>query len=165
MDTSRPVRHVTPAATVPRLGPPVPTTATTSPSDAPAATPTATTCVRQGRPRSTVDHVADFYGAYIDALHDIGRGVLADALRRHYLTPELQRRLTRWEAVHHQDGVLRTENVPTAWEAAYNDSGMGHCWSRVTLTRQESATSAHRIRLLIRSDLATRLISDIRAAD
>ncbi|MGX1910042.1 hypothetical protein ACWIID_14440 [Streptomyces phaeochromogenes] len=165
MDTSRPVRHVTHAATVPRLEPPVPTTTTTSPSEGAAATPAATTCVRQGSPRSTVDHVADFYGAYIDALHDIGRGVLADALRRHYLTPELRRRLTRWEAVHHQDGVLRTENVPTAWEAAYNDSGMGHCWSHVTLTRQEPATPARRIRLLIRSDLATRLISDIRAAE
>ncbi|MDX6330544.1 MAG: hypothetical protein QOI83_2927, partial [Streptomycetaceae bacterium] len=35
---------------------------------------------------SAYDRVADFYGAYIDALHDSGHGRLANDLRAHYLT-------------------------------------------------------------------------------
>ncbi|MGW2830409.1 hypothetical protein [Streptomyces sp. NPDC001286] len=117
---------------------------------------------RGGSPASTVDHVADFYGAYTDALHDVGHGRLTDALRRHYLTPELRRTLTRWEASHHRDGVLRAKGVPTRWSVGYNDSGMGHCWTRVALTWNDTGKHQRTSHLMIQSDLATRLISGIR---
>nr|WSY50442.1 hypothetical protein OG999_10100 [Streptomyces sp. NBC_00886] len=60
------------------------------------------------------------------------------------------------------DGVLRGKSVPTGWKVVYNDSGMGHCWTRATLTWQDSAHKVHHTHLMIQSDLATRLISDIR---
>ncbi|MFF7160188.1 hypothetical protein ACFZBP_02125 [Streptomyces sp. NPDC008086] len=87
---------------------------------------------RAGSPRSSVDHVAHFYGAYIDALHDVGRGQLADALRLHYFTPALRRSLARWEANHHHDGVLRAQDVPSGrasciTTAAWDTAG---AWSR-----------------------------------
>lgn len=118
---------------------------------------------RSGSPASTVDHVADFYGAYTDALHDVGHGRLTDALRGHYLTAELRHALTRWEAAHHQDGVVRARQVPTRWSVEYNDSGMGHCWTRVTLTWNDTGKQKHTTHLMIQSDLATRLISGIHA--
>ncbi|WJV44749.1 hypothetical protein [Streptomyces flavofungini] len=127
-------------------------------TDAPAAVPS-----RSGAPTSTVDRVADFYGAYIDVLYDTGGGRLSQALRGHYLTAGLRHSLARWESVHHKDGVLRIKGVPTAWKVVYNDSGMGHCWSRVTLTWKDSGNHVHHTRLMVQSDLATRLISAIKA--
>ncbi|MBJ3810678.1 hypothetical protein JGB26_26875 [Streptomyces flavofungini] len=127
-------------------------------TDAPAAVP-----ARSGAPTSTVDRVADFYGAYIDVLFDTGKGRLAHALRSHYLTAGLRQSLVRWESAHHKDGVLRVKSVPTAWKVVYNDSAMGHCWTRVTLTWQDSGNHVHHTRLLVQSDLATRLISGIKA--
>jgi hypothetical protein len=153
MTTSRTLRHITPGATVPPLHSLV----------AANVTPGAVTVERDGRPLSPVDHVADFYGAYTDALQDRGRGLLVDALRRHYLTPELRRSLTRWEAVHGLDGVLRAKGVPIAWQVAQIDSGVGHCWCRVTLTWEDSGNQPHRTNLTVRSDLATRRISAIRS--
>ncbi|MDN3027927.1 hypothetical protein [Streptomyces sp. S.PB5] len=123
---------------------------------------TAAAPVRTGSPTSAVDRVADFYGAYVDVLYDVGHGRLTSALRAHYLTPGLQRSLARWEAAHHKDGVLRAKGVPTRWTVVYNDSGMGHCWSRVTLTWQDSGHRTHRTHLMVQSDLATMLISDIK---
>ncbi|QDQ16077.1 hypothetical protein FH965_01865 [Streptomyces spectabilis] len=127
-------------------------------TDAPAPVPS-----RSGTPTSTVDRVADFYGAYIDVLHDTGDGRLALALRGHYLTAGLRHSLARWESTHHKDGVLRAKGVPTAWKAVHNDSGMGHCWSRVTLTWKDSGNRVHRTPLMVQSDLTTRLISAIEA--
>ncbi|MCD7442337.1 hypothetical protein K4B79_29480 [Streptomyces lincolnensis] len=141
-------------------------TATGVQEDAPVTTVTTVTApARQGSPRSTVDRVADFYGAYIDVLYDSGRTPLAQALREHYLTAEFRAALTRWEAGHHKDGMLRAKGVPVAWEVVYNDSGMGHCWTRVTLTWQDSGDRTHRTYLMIQSDLESSLISGIRTAD
>lgn len=56
-----------------------------------------------------------------------GCGQLVDALRRHYLTPQLRRNLTGWGAAHHREGVLRAAGTPTGWRVEYNDSGTGHC--------------------------------------
>ncbi|MGW7409971.1 hypothetical protein ACWGI9_40855 [Streptomyces sp. NPDC054833] len=153
MATSPTFRHITPGATVP---PPRPHTPA-------AAILAADTTTREGNPLSAVDHVADFYGAYVDALTDRGRGQLVDVLRRHYLTPELRRSLARWEAIHHRDGVLRVAGIPTAWQVDYNDSGTGHCWSRVTLTWEDAGNQSHHTHLMIQSDLETRRISGIRA--
>ncbi|WP_030684391.1 hypothetical protein [Streptomyces sp. NRRL B-1347] len=126
-------------------------------TDTPAAAPS-----RSGTPTSTVDRVADFYGAYIDVLYDTGNGRLARALRGHYLTAGLRHSLARWESTHHKDGVLRVKGVPTAWKVVYNDSGMGRCWSRVTLTWKDSRGHVHHTRLMVQSDLTTRLISAIK---
>ncbi|MFJ9898290.1 hypothetical protein ACIQPR_33625 [Streptomyces sp. NPDC091280] len=150
MAKSLTVRHITPGATVPPRRSRVPASATR------------TAAGREGAPLSAVDHVADFYGAYTDALRDRGRGQLAEALRHHYLTPDLRRRLISWEAVHARDGVLRSTDVPTSWRVDYDNSGTGHCWSRVTLVREDGDGQPRRTHLVVRSDLATRRISDIR---
>lgn len=132
-----------------------------------APEPTSTTLAvrdtaRGGGPASAVDRVADFYGTYIDILYDSGHGPLTHSLRAHYLTHNLQRTLTRWETTHRRDGVLRSNAVPVEWRVDYHDSGMGHCWTAVTLTWKGRGHHAHHTGLMIRSDLATRLISGIR---
>ncbi|GAA2348426.1 hypothetical protein OKJ48_20975 [Streptomyces kunmingensis] len=120
---------------------------------------------RGGSPVSSVDRVADFYGSYIDVRYDSGPDPLNTSLRAHYLTHDLQHTLSRWEAVHHKDGVLRGNVTPVEWRVVYHDSGMGHCWSTVTLTwKSRGHHHTHHTRLMVQSDLATRLISDIREA-
>lgn len=161
MTTSRALRR----GALPALGASVPATATGRRADATPSITAPDAPSREGSPQSTVDRVADFYGTYIDALYDSGRGRLTDALRDHCLTAGLQQTLARWEAAHHQDGVLRAKGVPIAWQVVYNDSGMGHCWSRVALTWQDSGNRTHRTHLIIQSDLDTRLISGIRIAE
>ncbi|MFE6100823.1 hypothetical protein [Streptomyces laurentii] len=118
--------------------------------------------VRGGSPDSAVDRVADFYGTYIDAVSD-GTDDLGDTLRAHYLTEDLRQRLAAWEEANHADGVLRAQDVPTAWAVAYHDSGAGHLFTTVTLTWGTGPDAGH-TRLAIRSDLSTRLISDIEDA-
>lgn len=144
------------ALTVPAVG--ASSAVTDTPSGAARAVP-----ARSGSPVSTVDHVAHFYAAYIDVLHDTGRGSLADGLRHHYLTSGLSKSLARWEAAHHRDGVLRAKGVPTAWQVTYQDSGMGHCWTHVNLTWRDQRHRVHHSDLIVQSDIATMRISDIRA--
>ncbi|MDT3397125.1 hypothetical protein RKE29_10785 [Streptomyces sp. B1866] len=130
----------------------------------PAGRDDAPSGVRGGSTGSAADRVADFFGAYLDALHDSGRGRLAQDLRRHYLTAGFRHRLVVWERDHGGvDGVLRTRQVPTSWEVAYEDSAMGRVWTRVRLSSGEPGHPVHTY-LSVRSDLATRLISDIRPA-
>ncbi|MFG3223881.1 hypothetical protein ACGF07_03720 [Kitasatospora sp. NPDC048194] len=117
---------------------------------------------RSGSPDSAVDRVADFYGAYIDAVSD-GTDDLSDELRAHYLTEDLRQRLAAWEEANHADGVLRAQDVPTAWSAAYHDSGAGHLFTTVTLTWGTGPDAGH-TRLAVQSDLSTKLISDIEDA-
>ncbi|MDF3148795.1 MULTISPECIES: hypothetical protein [unclassified Streptomyces] len=163
MATSRTFRRAALVGAVAALGASVPTAASGGVrEDTPATVTTAP--ARSGSPTSTVDRVADFYAAYIDVLFDSGRGRLADSLRGHYLTEQLRSSLARWEADHHRDGVLRAKGVPIAWKVVYNDSGMGHCWTRVTLTWQDAGNRVHRTQLMVQSDLATRLISGIKSA-
>ncbi|MCZ4602753.1 hypothetical protein O3S80_02990 [Streptomyces sp. Lzd4kr] len=162
MATSRTFRHAALVGAVAALGVSVPAVASGVGVDTPATAASAP--ARSGSPTSAVDRVADFYGAYIDILFDSGRGGPANALRGHYLTEQLRSSLARWEAAHHKDGVLRAKGVPIAWKVVYNDSGTGHCWTRVTLTWQDSGSRVHRTQLMVQSDLATRLISGIKAA-
>ncbi|WP_329586529.1 hypothetical protein OG500_35900 [Kitasatospora sp. NBC_01250] len=122
----------------------------------------ATTVTRSGSPDSAVDRVADFYGAYIDAVSD-GTDDLSDQLRAHYLTQDLRQRLAAWEEANHADGVLRAQDVPTAWEVSYQDSGAGHLFTTVTLT-WGTGPDAGKTRLAVQSDLSTKLISDIEDA-
>lgn len=122
-------------------------------------TPSGGDPVRGGSPDSAVDRVADFYGAYIDAVSG-DSGSLPESLRAYYLTQDLQQRLAVWEQTHHADGVLRAQNVPTHWEVAYDNSGAGHLFTTVTLT-WGTGKSADHTRLAVQSDLSTKLISDI----
>ncbi|MGW7444634.1 hypothetical protein [Kitasatospora sp. NPDC054795] len=115
--------------------------------------------VRSGSPDAAVDRVADFYGAYIDAVDD-GTDDLGDRLRSHYLTEDFRQRLAAWEEVNHADGVLRAQDVPTRWEVRHHDAGAGHLFTTVTLTWGTGPDAGH-TRLAVRSDLDTRLISDI----
>ncbi|PSJ29766.1 hypothetical protein B7P34_05815 [Streptosporangium nondiastaticum] len=115
--------------------------------------------VREGSPDSAVDRVADFYGAYIDAVDD-GTDDLGSELRAHYLTEDFRQRLAAWEEANHADGVLRAQDVPTHWAVRYHDSGAGHLFTTVTLTWGTGPDAGH-TRLAVQSDLSTKLISDI----
>ncbi|MFE0171358.1 hypothetical protein ACFWZ2_03510 [Streptomyces sp. NPDC059002] len=155
-------RRVTTAASVLLLTLTVPVaSASSAAQDTPPQTPR-TAPARSGIPTSAVDHVANFYGAYVDVLHDTGRGSLANSLRHHYLTAGLRQDLARWETAHHRDGVLRGKGVPTAWKVTYEDSGMGHSWTRVNLTWHDRQHRAHHSHLTVQSDIATMKISGIR---
>jgi hypothetical protein len=130
------------------------------PTARPAVKADAIAPVRGGAPNSALDRVADFYGAYIDAVYG-NHPRLAGVLRMDYLTHSLQTQLAIWEQRMHADGVLRAQNVPLAWKVSYQGSGMGHMWSVVTLT-WGTGRHATTTRLAVQSDLATRLISGIK---
>lgn len=142
------------AATVPAVA-----ASAGSQSAAPAAS--VGSVVRSGSRQSATDRVADFYGAYIDAVSARSAG-LRDALRSAYLTAGLRERLTAWEAAEHTDGVLRAQDVPVSWSVSTDGAGAGHVFTTVTLVR---GTGRHPVttRLAVQSDLSTRRISDIKA--
>ncbi|WP_205718216.1 hypothetical protein [Actinomadura sp. WMMA1423] len=81
-------------------------------------------------------------------------------MRAHYLTEDLRRRLAGWEEANNADGVLRAQDVPTAWEVRYDDSGAGHLSATATLTWGTGPDAGH-TRLALQSDLGTKLISGI----
>ncbi|WP_328779625.1 hypothetical protein OIE52_40125 [Streptomyces canus] len=93
-----------------------------------------------GKPSDNITRIADFYGAYIDAVTDEGGGDLQDALRAHYLTPAFQKELNAWEDKEHADGVLRAQNVPLAWKVTDNGTA-DHTEAVVTLTWSAGQTS------------------------
>ncbi|MDH6588119.1 hypothetical protein M2161_007225 [Streptomyces sp. SAI-133] len=93
-----------------------------------------------GKPSDNITRIADFYGAYIDAVSDEGAGELQDALRAHYLTPAFQKELNAWEEKEHADGVLRAQNVPLAWKVTDNGTA-AHTEAVVTLTWSAGQTS------------------------
>ncbi len=124
-----------------------------------AAVAPAGTAVRAGSPDSATDRVADFYGAYIDAVSG-GTGHLGDDLRAHYLTAGLRERLAAWEAVQHADGVLRAQDVPVSWSVSSDGAGAGHVFTTVDLV-WGYGPHPQKSRLKVRSDLSTKLISDI----
>jgi hypothetical protein len=93
-----------------------------------------------GKPSDNITRIADFYGAYIDAVTDEGGGELQDALRAHYLTPAFQKELNAWEDKEHADGVLRAQNVPLAWKVTDNGTA-DHTEAVVTLTWSAGQTS------------------------
>jgi hypothetical protein len=117
---------------------------------------------RSGSNGPAYDRVADFYGAYIDAVTDQGSGRLDQQLRSFYLTKALRTRLAAWESREHADGVLRAQDVPRAWKVTPEDSGMGHTWSTVRLTWGSAAHPTYTY-LEVQSDLATKKISGIKA--
>ncbi|MFE7958604.1 hypothetical protein [Streptomyces sp. NPDC057413] len=93
-----------------------------------------------GKPSDNITRIADFYGAYIDAVTDENSGGLGQALRSQYLTPAFQKELNAWEAKNHANGVLRAQNVPLAWKVT--DHGTAdHTEAVITLTWSKSSTT------------------------
>ncbi|MCX4765801.1 hypothetical protein OG562_33460 [Streptomyces sp. NBC_01275] len=86
-----------------------------------------------GKPSDNITRIADFYGAYIDAVSDENAGKLPDELRRHYLTAAFQKELKAWENRNHANGVLRAQNVPIAWKVTDNGTA-DHTEAVVTLS-------------------------------
>jgi len=126
---------------------------------------TRTAVVAQGDPRNVTQHVADFYGAYIDAIWDGGKSADAQvkSLRSFYLTPAAQKKVAAFEAKEHADGILFAQSVPVKWQVAYTGSGAGHATSRVTLTWSDGP-HAEVTRIDVQSDLKTRKITDLKPA-
>ncbi|MGY9070129.1 hypothetical protein [Streptomyces sp. CAS3] len=126
-----------------------------------------TTAVAQGDARNATQHVADFYGAYIDAVwasDDKAAGADAKALRAFYLSTAAQKKVAVYETKEHADGILFAQNVPVRWQVAYTGSGAGHATSRVTLTWSDGP-HAEVTRIDVQSDLHTLKITDLKPAD
>ncbi|MFJ9020520.1 hypothetical protein ACIRPU_11125 [Streptomyces sp. NPDC102259] len=92
-----------------------------------------------GKPSDNITRIADFYGAYIDAVSDEGGDKLADELRKHYLTPAFQKELAAWEDKNHANGVLQAQNVPLAWKVTDNGTA-NYTEAVVTLTWGDQTT-------------------------
>ncbi|MFF7355868.1 MULTISPECIES: hypothetical protein [Streptomyces] len=119
----------------------------------------------QGDPRNVTQHVADFYGAYIDAVwstDDRSAGEAAKALRGFYLSAAAQRKVTAFEKREHADGILFAQNVPVKWKVTYTGSGAGHATSRVTLTWSDGP-HAEVSKIDVQSDLKTLKITDLKS--
>jgi hypothetical protein len=118
----------------------------------------------QGDPRNVTQHVADFYGAYIDsvwALEDPAAAADAKALRAFYLSSAAQKKVNAYEKKNHADGILFAQNVPVKWKVVYTGSGAGHATSRVTLTWSDSS-HPEVTKIDVLSDLRTRKITDLK---
>ncbi|MGR6968236.1 hypothetical protein ACU639_01235 [Streptomyces cynarae] len=94
-----------------------------------------------GKPSDDITRIADFYGAYIDAVIDEDSGNLGQALRNHYLTPAFEKELAAWEDREHADGVLRAQNVPLAWKVTDNGTTRDYTEAVVTLTWSRDTTT------------------------
>lgn len=120
----------------------------------------------QGDPRDVTQHVADFYGAYIDAVRatdDRTAGPAAHALRAFYLTTAAQKKVAAFEKKEHADGILFAQSVPVKWQVTSTGAGAGHATSRVTLTWSDGK-HPEVTRIDVRSDLETLKITDLEAA-
>ncbi|MFG2359890.1 hypothetical protein [Streptomyces sp. NPDC048521] len=118
----------------------------------------------QGDPRDVTQHVADFYGAYIDcvwATEDPSAVAGAKALRAFYLSADAQKKVAAYEEKEHADGILFAQNVPVKWKVTYTGSGAGHATSRVTLTWSDGP-NAQVSRIDVQSDLKTLEITDLK---
>ncbi|MFE1409808.1 hypothetical protein ACFW6F_03180 [Streptomyces sp. NPDC058746] len=123
---------------------------------APAADSAAAAPAVSGSPEAAFTRIADFYGAYADAVYD-GDGAAAERLRSSYLSPALRTELAKWEEANHADGVLRAQNVPLRWNVTSTGSGTGRTNATVTLTWGGDTTQ-----VFVQADLATRKIVSIR---
>ncbi|MET9252715.1 hypothetical protein [Streptomyces sp. NPDC003717] len=94
-----------------------------------------------GKPADDITRIADFYGAYIDAVTDEDSGDLGDALRDHYLGAGFQKQLDAWEEANHANGVLRAQNVPLAWKVTDNGGTATRTEALVTLTWSRNSTT------------------------
>ncbi|MFJ9820119.1 hypothetical protein ACIRU3_33585 [Streptomyces sp. NPDC101151] len=118
----------------------------------------------QGDPRNVTQHVADFYGAYIDSVwanEDPAAAANTKALRAFYLSSAAQKKVAAYEEKNHADGILFAQNVPVKWKVDYTGSGAGHATSRVTLTWGDGP-GAEVSKIDVQSDLKTLKITDLK---
>ncbi|MET9699742.1 hypothetical protein ABZY31_22855 [Streptomyces sp. NPDC006529] len=134
------------------------TTASASGDGTPKAAPAAAAALPSvsGSPEAAFTRIADFYGAYIDAVYD--GSDTAGALRSAYLSKPLQAELKQWEEANHANGVLRAQNVPSQWKVTSTGSGAGKTSATVTLTWGGGSTTL----IHVQADLATRKITSIK---
>jgi hypothetical protein len=128
-------------------------------------THTAAVSSAQGDPRNVTQRVADFYGAYVDAVwstDDRSAGDAAKALRSFYLSAAAQKKVAAFEKKEHADGILFAQNVPVKWKVTYTGSGAGHATSRVTLTWSDGP-HAEISKIDVQSDLKTLKITDLKS--
>lgn len=147
------------AAVTPALAGPSPAAGTRTATSAAAPAP-------QGDPRTATTRVANFYGAYIDAIwdnEDPGSAAQAKALRAFYLSPALQKKVAAYEEREHADGILFAQNVPVKWAVSYTGSGAGHSTALVTLTWNDGA-NPDVTKIKVQSDLRTLKITDLAPA-
>ncbi|MFJ9559854.1 hypothetical protein ACIRQQ_07430 [Streptomyces fuscichromogenes] len=97
-----------------------------------------------------VTRVADFYGAYIDAIGDYADpdAKLETVLRKHYLTADFARRLAAWEKRHGADGVLRAQNVPRKWTVTDNGA-VGNAHEAIVTLTFGSGETTQKIKLFV----------------
>jgi hypothetical protein len=127
---------------------------------------TASAATATGDPRAVTQRVADFYGAYVDAVwdgEDPAAAADAKALRAFHLSAVAQKKVAAYEAREHADGILFAQNVPVKWRVDYTGSGAGHATSRVTLTWSDGK-DAQVTKIDVQSDLRTRKITDLKPA-
>lgn len=137
--------------------PAAPAPAAPAPAPAPAPAVAGALPSVSGSPEAAFTRIADFYGAYIDAVYD-GDGKTSTQLRSFYLSKSLQGQLTKWEADNHADGVLRAQNVPLQWKVTSTGSGAGRTGATVTFTWGGGDTT----QVQVQADLATRKIVSIK---
>ena len=91
-----------------------------------------------GKSSDDVTHVADFYGAYIDAQLEADNGRLTTELREFYVRADYLPELAKWEDRNGMDGILHAQNVPGKWTV----KGSGTAGQvDVTLTWGQGATT------------------------
>ncbi|MEU9454825.1 hypothetical protein [Streptomyces sp. NPDC048277] len=117
---------------------------------APAKSSTAAVRSVSGTSGQVVTRVADFYGAYIDAIGDYSDpdAKLKTVLRKHYLTPDFARRLAAWERKNGADGVLRAQNVPRKWTVTDNGA-VGNAQEVIVTLTFGSGETTQKIKLFV----------------
>ena len=117
---------------------------------APVRSSTAALQSVSGTSGQVVTRVADFYGAYIDAIGDYSDpdATLKSVLRKHYLTPEFTERLTAWETENGADGVLRAQNIPGQWTVTDNGA-VGNAHEVIVTLTFGSGETTQKIKLFV----------------
>ncbi|MFI5801619.1 hypothetical protein [Streptomyces sp. NPDC051561] len=86
-----------------------------------AAAPSLTATAVRAESRTPARQVNQFFTEYRQAV--LGHGTRTpEAVRKAYLTKELDARLTAWAVQNHADPVLRAQNVPKDWKVRNHTS-------------------------------------------
>ncbi|MEU0971033.1 hypothetical protein ABZ357_38595 [Streptomyces sp. NPDC005917] len=95
-----------------------------------------------GDPSDNLTRIADFYGAYIDAVNDPdASGDLPTALRAYYIDPAYLKQVEAWEDQEHANGVLQAQNTPLKWKVTANGTAKNHTEAVITLTWSRDTTT------------------------
>lgn len=115
------------------------------------------TSAQQADSSDTVQTVSKFYNNYITYGGD-GDQETADQLRSTHMTSRLNDELDAWSDEHHADPVVRSRDYPVSADVTYDNSGMGHSWTVVTLNWDGGKKTT----LHVQSDNESQKISDIK---